>query len=59
MKKMEKPVDESTSRDDKGEEKFFICPRCNSEHAVPGEKSGEELLCPKCVVPLKSKQEKY
>ena len=59
MKKMQESGGKSNSPDVKGNEELFICPMCEAEHAVPGEKSGAELMCPKCVVPLKKKQEKY
>ena len=59
MNTKEKSGDKSDSPKVKGDEEIFICPLCDTEHAVPGQKSGEEMLCPKCVVPLKAKQKKF
>ena len=56
MKKVQESGGQSKAPDVKGDENLFICPMCEAEHAVPGEKSGAELMCPKCVVPLKKKQ---
>ena len=55
MTKMQESGGQSKAPDIKGDENLFICPMCEAEHAVPGEKSGAELMCPKCVVPLKKK----
>jgi uncharacterized paraquat-inducible protein A len=55
MSKQEKSGDKSGSGDVKGEENLFICPMCEAEHAVPGQESGAELMCPKCTIPLKAK----
>lgn len=27
---------------------IFMCPECDEEHAFPGYKPGEPLMCPKC-----------
>ena len=35
--------------------KLFTCPECNEEHAFPGRKQGEPLMCPKCAIPMKPK----
>jgi uncharacterized paraquat-inducible protein A len=58
MDTQKKSGTESESPKVKKEEELFICPICDAEHAVPGVEAGEELLCPKCVVPLKAKQVK-
>lgn len=34
---------------------IFVCPECDEEHAFPGHKPGEPLMCPKCAVPMKAK----
>jgi hypothetical protein len=41
-----------------GKENIFVCPECDAEHAFPGHKKGEPLMCPKCAIPLKSKYTK-
>jgi predicted RNA-binding Zn-ribbon protein involved in translation (DUF1610 family) len=37
---------------------IFQCPECSEEHAFPGHKPGEPLMCPKCAIPLKAKYTK-
>ena len=37
---------------------IFQCPECTAEHAFPGHKEGEPLMCPKCAIPLKAKYTK-
>jgi hypothetical protein len=34
---------------------IFVCPECDEEHAFPGHKPGEPLMCPKCAIPMKAK----
>ena len=34
---------------------LFMCPECKEEHAFPGHKKGEPLMCPKCAIPMKAK----
>ena len=34
---------------------LFVCPECDAEHAFPGHKPGEPLMCPKCAIPMKAK----
>jgi len=34
---------------------IFTCPECDAEHAFPGHKPGEPLMCPKCAIPMKAK----
>ena len=58
MNTQEKSGGKSDSPQAKKEEELFICPLCDTEHAVPGQ-PGAEQLCPKCKVPLKAKQSKY
>jgi len=41
-----------------GKENLFMCPECNEEHAFPGHKKGEPLMCPKCAIPMKAKYTK-
>lgn len=33
---------------------IFMCPECDEEHAFPGRKPGEPLMCPICAIPKKS-----
>jgi uncharacterized paraquat-inducible protein A len=39
-------------------ENLFTCPECDEEHAFPGHKPGEPLMCPKCAIPMKAKYTK-
>jgi len=57
MNKQEESDVKGQKPDVKADEDYFVCPLCDAEHAVPGV-AGEEMLCPKCVVPLKPKQKK-
>jgi uncharacterized paraquat-inducible protein A len=41
-----------------GESNIFQCPECDAEHAFPGHKPGEPLMCPKCAIPMKAKYTK-
>ena len=43
------------SGDVTGKENLFVCPECDAEHAFPGHKTGEPLMCPKCAIPMKAK----
>jgi uncharacterized paraquat-inducible protein A len=43
---------------EEGAESLFVCPECDAEHAFPGHKPGEPLMCPKCAIPLKAKYTK-
>lgn len=46
------------SGDVRAEENIFMCPECTEEHAFPGHKPGDPLMCPKCAIPLKAKYTK-
>lgn len=56
---MTKPQEEFGGKGGSGDvreaENIFICPECNAEHAFPGHKEGEPLMCPKCAIPMKAK----
>jgi uncharacterized paraquat-inducible protein A len=56
---MSKPQEEfggkGGSGDVRGDENLFVCPECDAEHAFPGHKPGDKLMCPKCAIPLKAK----
>jgi hypothetical protein len=43
------------SGDVAGSENLFVCPECTAEHAFPGHKPGDPLMCPKCAIPMKAK----
>jgi uncharacterized paraquat-inducible protein A len=43
---------------EEGASNLFVCPECDAEHAFPGHKKGEPLMCPKCAIPMKAKYTK-